>query len=157
MIWHYNSITTTLLHIITIVITNYYNVITVFLRIFTIVITSLWPVITIVITLLLLVITVKWRIITHYYGKNGSIITVIMSSLLLIITRSIMGNNGFHYYPLLTSPTCRFWFSKEWFEKWFLSTLLISSPCLKQVWITVWPGPWGYYSTGISGKSIFLT
>ena len=30
-----------------------------------------------------------------------------MDLLLPIITRSIMGNTGFYYYPLLTSPTCR--------------------------------------------------
>ena len=55
-----------------------------------------------------------YLIITCYYCKNdllfyssnnGPSITGIMNSLLHIITRSIMGNNGFHYYPLLTSPS----------------------------------------------------
>ena len=39
---------------------------------------------------------------TCYYCNNEPIITVIMGSLLPIITRSIMGNNGFiitHYEP----------------------------------------------------------
>ena len=52
----------------------------------------------------------------HYYlfdRNNGPIITVIMDSLLPIITRSIMGNNGFYYYLLLTSPICR---SGTWAE-----------------------------------------
>ena len=38
------------------------------------------------------------------YCNNGPIITVIMDPLLPIITRS---NNGFYYYTLWTSPTCR--------------------------------------------------
>ena len=42
-------------------------------------------------------------IINCYYSNNGAIIIVIMDALLPNITRSIMGNNGFHYdyYPLL--------------------------------------------------------
>ena len=47
----------------------------------------------------------SWTIITCYYIKNG-LITLIMDQLLPFITRPIMGNNGFHYYPLLTQE-CR--------------------------------------------------
>ena len=61
----------------------------------------------------------------HYYlldSNNGPIITVILDPLLTIITRSIMGNSGFHYYPLLTSPTCR------WGAGWAAFSALSAGP-----------------------------